>query len=490
MRLVKVNAIMTIKRAGAADTTLSRPASREESLTEALAAAGRKLHEALSRQRETGETLQALLDGAGITVLFLDSRQNIRFFSPAAGALFHLIAGDIGRPITDLAALSHDRSLSADAAEVLRTPGPLNREIETPGGLWYARRAAHCRTDAADMVVLTYIDITERKRWADALAEARRQAQLDEVTKAGFLAAANRNMRRPLKALERLRQLLADAVDADQRQTLVACVDEAIGAIGGMTETLLDSDPIANDAQTAALAICPIDAGPPDRHRDVAIAEQPHDDPDSTVVFVVDDDRRLRGAVRLVLEGEGHVVEDFESCEAFLDAWRPGRGSCLLIDAGLPGISGIDLLHRLRDIGARLPAIVITGGGDVPMAVEAMKAGALDFIEKPISRRDLLASVEGAIELSRDSSKLSARRELAAGHIASLTPRQREVMEMVLAGHPSKNIAADLGISQRTVENHRAAIMQKTGSASLPALARLALAAIPAGADAPPPPQP
>ncbi len=106
-----------------------------------------------------------------------------------------------------------------------------------------------------------------------------------------------------------------------------------------------------------------------------------------------------------------------------------------------------------------------------------MKAGASDFIEKPISRDELLASVDRALEQSRDAEKLSAWREDAAGHIAGLTPRQRQVMELVLAGHASKNIAADLGISQRTVENHRASIMTKTGTKSLPALARLALVA-------------
>jgi two-component system CheB/CheR fusion protein len=140
-------------------------------------------------------------------------------------------------------------------------------------------------------------------------------------------------------------------------------------------------------------------------------------------------------------------------------------------------MNGVELLRRLHDRGDRLPAIVITGSSDVPMAVEAMKAGAADFIEKPITRSELLASLNGALEQSRDSAKLSASRETAAATIAGLTPRQHQIMDMVLAGHPSKNIAADLGISQRTVENHRASIMDKTGSKSLPALARLALAA-------------
>ena len=155
----------------------------------------------------------------------------------------------------------------------------------------------------------------------------------------------------------------------------------------------------------------------------------------------------------------------------------PGREACLVIDAYLPGMDGLELLRRLSDAGHRLPAIMITGNSDVPMAVQAMKAGASDFIEKPISRDELLASVERALEQSRDSSKLSAWREDAASHVAGLTPRQHQIMELVLAGHPSKNIAADLGISQRTVENHRASIMKKTGSKSVPALARLALAA-------------
>jgi two-component system, chemotaxis family, CheB/CheR fusion protein len=195
------------------------------------------------------------------------------------------------------------------------------------------------------------------------------------------------------------------------------------------------------------------------------------------VTFVVDDDDSIREAIRAVLEDDGRAVEDFASCEAFLQVYRPGREACLVIDAYLPGMNGLALLGQLHDAGHRLPAIMITGSSDVPMAVKAMKAGATDFIEKPISRSELLACVDRALELSRDSSKLSAWREDAATHVAGLTVRQRQVMEMVLAGHPSKNIAADLGISQRTVENHRASIMTKMGTRSLPALARLALAA-------------
>ncbi len=206
---------------------------------------------------------------------------------------------------------------------------------------------------------------------------------------------------------------------------------------------------------------------------------------EAPVIYLVDDDVDLRYGLRAVLEEDGLIVEDYAACETFLAAYRPGREACLLIDAYLPGMSGLELLQHLQDAGHSLPAIMITGNSDVSMAVQAMKAGASDFIEKPVSRGELLASVVHALEVARDASVLTTKREVAAAHIASLTSRQREIMERVLAGQPSKNIAADLGISQRTVENHRAAIMRKTGSRSLPALARLALVAAANGADGP-----
>jgi two-component system, chemotaxis family, CheB/CheR fusion protein len=195
------------------------------------------------------------------------------------------------------------------------------------------------------------------------------------------------------------------------------------------------------------------------------------------VIFVIDDDCHIREGIRSVLKEDGQTVEDYPTCEAFLEAYRPGRAACLLIDAYLPGMNGLELLQQLHDAGHRLPAIMITGNADVSMAVQAMKAGASDFIEKPISPGELVISVQRALEQSRDSNKLFVWRETAAKYIASLTQRQRQVMESVLAGKPNKIVAADLGISQRTVENHRASIMKKTGSKSLPALARLALAA-------------
>jgi two-component system CheB/CheR fusion protein len=196
------------------------------------------------------------------------------------------------------------------------------------------------------------------------------------------------------------------------------------------------------------------------------------------VIYVVDDDDSIREAIRAVLEDDDRDVEDFATCEAFLAAFHPGRPACLVIDAYLPGMNGITLLRRLYEAGHALPAIMISGSSDVAIAVEAMKAGASEFIEKPISRTELLASVDHVLERSRDLGKLAAWRDDAASRVAKLTPRERQIMDMVLAGHPSKNIAADLGISQRTVENHRASIMTKTDTKSLPALVRMAMAAV------------
>jgi two-component system CheB/CheR fusion protein len=195
------------------------------------------------------------------------------------------------------------------------------------------------------------------------------------------------------------------------------------------------------------------------------------------LLHVVDDDPAIAAAIRELFEVEGLAVQTYSSGEAFLDAFRPGREGCLLIDLRLPGITGLEVMRRLRAAGHHLPSIVITGQGDLPMAVRAMRAGALDFIVKPISTAELRSAVANGLARAHDTTAQAAWREAAAQHLAGLTERQREIMHLVLAGQPNKNIAADLGISQRTVENHRAAIMQKTGAGSLPALARLAFAA-------------
>ena len=195
------------------------------------------------------------------------------------------------------------------------------------------------------------------------------------------------------------------------------------------------------------------------------------------VTYVIDDEPQIRTAMRELLVGFGRAVEDFDSAETFLAAYRPGGTGCLLVDAHLPGMSGIELLGALRARGDHLPVILITGDGDVGLAVDAMRAGACEFIEKPVGRIELLASIDRATHQSHDLRIKDAAQSDAASRVAGLTARQKEVMGMVLAGHPSKNIAADLGISQRTVENHRAEIMHRMGVRSIPELARKVLVA-------------
>ncbi|HLG89248.1 MAG TPA: response regulator, partial [Alphaproteobacteria bacterium] len=738
--------------------------SKEElqSLNEELTALNSQLQETLERQRTTSNDLQNVLYSTDVATLFLDADLNIRFFTPATKALFNVIPGDIGRPLADLSSLAADATLLADAQTVLRDPAPIEREIEARNGDWFIRRILPYRAqgNGVEGVVITFTDVTERRRVADALEEAKRQADLANVAKSRFLAAASHDLRQPLQTLALIQGLLAKTMVGEKAQNLIMRLDETLGAMSGMLNALLDinqlevgtvcpetvvfpiqdlldrmRDEFAYHAQAKGLSLRVVSSGlsissdprlleqmlrnllsnalkytphgkvllgcrrhkgnltieiwdtgigipggeieaifeeyrqldnaarersrglglglsivkrlgellghrvavrshpgkgsvfsvevglsqseAPSEHRapdDGIVAPVHHarsiliveDDPEvsellelllrneghrvrrardgtaalelvtggtirpdviladynlpngmdglelgtkirqvlhhqipviiltgdistetlreisghdcvrlnkpvkadeltriisllpvadsaphtrtpssteatkdlaSPVVFVVDDDSHVRDGLRAILEAEGRTVEDYGSCEAFLEAYRPGREACLLVDAYLPGMNGLELLQRLHDAGHRLPAIMITGNSDVPMAVQAMKAGASDFIEKPIGRRELVAAVNSALEHARDSSKLSAWRETAATHIAGLSPRQREIMELVLAGHPSKNIAADLGISQRTVENHRAAIMRKTGSKSLPALARLALAA-------------
>ena len=743
--------------------------SKEElqSLNEELTALNSQLQETLERQRTTSNDLQNVLYSTDVATLFLDERLHIRFFTPATKALFNIIPGDIGRPLSDLNSLASDIDLLTDARTVLRTLVPIEREIEAQNGACYIRRILPYRTQdqGVEGVVITFADITDRRRVADQLGVAKRQAELATAAKSRFLAAASHDLRQPLQTLALLQGLLAKHVESDRTRKLVSRLDETLGAMSGMLNTLLDINQIEAGTVRAEVVGFPVgglldqlrdeflyhaqaknlvlrtvpcslsiksdprlleqmirnllsnalkytkhgkvllgcrrhsgklsievwDTGvgiPEDQlesifeeyrqldnparerslglglglsivhrlavlmdHRihvrshpgkgsvfsiDVSLSPGPsalsdgidrpgvadqqaatihhtgtilviEDDPDvrdllevflvdeghhvntahdgtqaldlvtrgavrpdliltdfnlphgmnggqttvklrqelqrdvpaiiltgdisngtlasialqdclqlnkpmklkelkqaiqrllavsqiavparqprpaeitgdseSPVIFVVDDDDRIREAIRGVLEDDGRAVRDFATCEEFLEAFRPGHEACLVIDAYLPGMNGLALLAHLHDAGHRLPAIMITGSSDVPMAVQAMKAGASDFIEKPINRGELLACVDRALELSRDASKLSAWREDAATHIAGLTPRQRQVMDMVLAGQPSKNIAADLGISQRTVENHRAAIMTKTATRSLPALARLALAA-------------
>jgi two-component system CheB/CheR fusion protein len=740
-------------------------ASKEElqSLNEELRALNSQLHETLERERTMADDLQNVLYSTDVATIFLDMRFNIRFFTPATKALFNIIPGDMGRPLTDLKSVAPEGDLLSDARQVLKTQIPIEREVAGQGGAWFTRRILPYRTRdrKTEGVVITFADITERRSAAEALAAAKRQADQASTAKSRFLAAASHDLRQPLQTLSLLQGLLANKVTGEKQQKLVSRMEDALGAMTDMLNTLLDINQIEVGAVKVGVAEFPVNVlfdrlrdeltvhaqatglelkvlpcrlsirsdprlleqvvrnllsnalkytqrgrvlvgcrrrpghlrieiwdtglgiaeselkaifeeyhqvdnparersrglglglsivkslcdllGHPIRVRSLpgkgsvfsievplasggeaafpiagvgaaspASARSPapsatiliiEDDPEvreylalflndegyhtltavdgpaalalltdakalpdlvvadynlpngltgvdvsqrlwkqidiripfviltgdistgalrdialhecvrfskpvnlrelmQTIakllakptavaaaagklhVFVVDDDEQVRMALAAVLEDEGHAVSAFSSCEAFLAAYRPEKDGCLLVDAYLPGMSGLELLQKLRAEGSALPAIMITGDSDVAIAVEAMKAGAMDFIEKPIVREELVASLNRALEVSRDANKSADWRDSAAAHLAGLTPRQVEVMEMVLAGQPSKNIAADLGISQRTVENHRMRIMKRTGSRSLPALARLALIA--AGGETPP----
>lgn len=194
-------------------------------------------------------------------------------------------------------------------------------------------------------------------------------------------------------------------------------------------------------------------------------------------VCVIDDDRGLREALRDLLRQHGRPVELYATGEEFLAAWRPERALCLIIDAKMPGMGGLALLELLKARGGGPPAIMITGHGDVRTAVRAMQAGAIGFIEKPVAPEDLVAAVARAAETVEDTTAHLARRAAAARAIAGLTVRQREIMKLVIEGHPNKQIAYLLGINQRTVESHRFAIMKRLAVKSLAELIHLEFAA-------------
>ena len=195
------------------------------------------------------------------------------------------------------------------------------------------------------------------------------------------------------------------------------------------------------------------------------------------MIYVIDDDRSVRDTMSELLTGAGYRVEAFASGEAFLAGDRTPERGCLVTDARMPGMSGFELLARLAAAGSTLPAIVLTGHGDVAIAVEAMKAGAVDFIEKPVRPEQILACIERALRHAKLPAERSSWQTEAAMRVAGLTRREHEVMDHVVAGHANKETAARLGVAQRTVETHRAKVMKKMGAASLSDLVRLVIAA-------------
>lgn len=194
-------------------------------------------------------------------------------------------------------------------------------------------------------------------------------------------------------------------------------------------------------------------------------------------VFVVDDDQAMRSSLKWLIESVNMPVETFGSADEFIRSYYPGRSGCLLLDVRMPGMSGLDLQEYLVEQEIAIPVIIITGHGDVHMAVRAMKSGAIDFIEKPFNDEFLLNSIRNAIKLDAEQQVKQSERAEIATKLDQLTPREYEVMGMVTDGKSNKEIASALGVSAKTVEAHRARVMEKMAATSLAELVRMAMSA-------------
>ncbi len=193
-------------------------------------------------------------------------------------------------------------------------------------------------------------------------------------------------------------------------------------------------------------------------------------------VFIVDDDEAIRDSLQVLLEAKGYTVATYPSAEAFLTVCRPGLAGCGVVDVRMPGMDGLALIERMRAQNVSLPVIIVTGHGDVPLAVRAMKAGATDFVEKPYATDTILEAIRRTLAVASGGQFNDIVPSEISGRAATLTTREREVLERLVVGSPNKIIAHQLSISRRTVEIHRANLMKKMQADSLSQLVRMALA--------------
>lgn len=198
---------------------------------------------------------------------------------------------------------------------------------------------------------------------------------------------------------------------------------------------------------------------------------------DKQTVFIVDDDEGVRDGLSLLLDTVGQPCALFASAYEFLDSYEDSKGGCLVLDIRMPRMTGLDLQEKLIDMGSRLPVIFITGHGDIPMAVEAMRRGAVDFIRKPFREQDLLDRINEALDSDSSARQQALDRQVLRDKVASLSKRETEVFERVADGEMNKVIAIDLGISERTVEVHRSQVMHKLGVRTLAQLVRVKIEA-------------
>lgn len=194
----------------------------------------------------------------------------------------------------------------------------------------------------------------------------------------------------------------------------------------------------------------------------------------SAAVFVVDDEEGMRRALMRLFQAEGLAVRSFATADELLAALEGEGPGCVLLDVAMPGLDGLQLQQRLAERGTRLPIVFLTGHGDIPMSVQAIKAGAVDFLTKPVRRDDLLRAVRAALDQAAAQQAATQADADLRSRLAQLTPREREVLEHVIAGKLNKVIAADLGTSEQTIKVHRGRVMEKMGVASVAELVRAA----------------
>jgi two-component system response regulator FixJ len=194
-----------------------------------------------------------------------------------------------------------------------------------------------------------------------------------------------------------------------------------------------------------------------------------------STVYIVDDDDGVRSSIRLLLKSIGLTATTMASAQEFLAAFDPTQPGCLVLDIRMPAMSGMELQQQLNLRGATIPVIFITGHGDVPMAVEAMQHGAFDFLQKPFRDQDLIDRVQKALARDRETRLSLQKHDQIRARLESLTPREREVLDLMIKGQQNKVMAGELGLSQRTVEIHRAHVMEKMGAHSVAQLVRMVI---------------
>jgi RNA polymerase sigma factor (sigma-70 family) len=192
-------------------------------------------------------------------------------------------------------------------------------------------------------------------------------------------------------------------------------------------------------------------------------------------VFMVDDDAGMRKSTGMLLESAGLPYEAYDSANAFLAKYAPDRRGCLILDLHMPGINGMELIEQLRAQKIRLPIVVVSGTGTIPLAVKGMKLGVLDFLEKPVDPDTLIERIRTGLEADERQRADAATADAARERLSSLTPRERQLLKLLVSGLSNKQIAGELGISVKTVENHRASLMQKTGALNAADLTRMSM---------------